>query len=111
MNFPMELRNISDHLSYYIKPEGTVAAVMPDAEETFSLKFIQDFVGAHVEVACFTPEGYALVRNAEAESEGLSANEVASSILAEATGRNDVIRGRAFLIHPNHFDRRLVPAA
>ncbi|MBV9480728.1 MAG: hypothetical protein JO249_08235 [Acidobacteria bacterium] len=104
-------RNIGDQLSYYIKPGGPVTAVMPDQDETFSLKFIQDFVGPHVELACYTPEGYALVRDVNADQEGLPINDVASSILAEATGQSGVIRGRAFLIHPKHFDRRLVPAA
>lgn len=103
--------NVSDHLSYYIKPEGEVAAVMPDQEETFSLKFIQDFVGTHVQVACYTHDGYALVKNIDADAQGLPANDIASSILTEATGRTDIIRGRAFLIHPDHFDRRLVPTA
>lgn len=104
-------RDLTTHLSYYIKPEGDVTAVMPDQDATFSLKFIQDFVGSEVEVACYTSDGYALIRNSKAELRGLPINEVASSVLAEATGQADAIHGRAFLIHPDHFDRRLVPAA
>jgi hypothetical protein len=109
----MELlqRNISDHLSYYIKPEGNITAVMPDQDATFTLKFIQDFVGPEVEVACFTRDGYALVHNVNAEAQELPVNEVATSIVRQATGEGEVLRGRAFLIHPDHFDRRVVPAA
>jgi Domain of unknown function (DUF3846) len=109
----MELmqRNVRDHLSYYIKPGGDVTPVMPDQDETFTLKFIQDFVGPNVELVCHTQEGYALVRNKQAYLQGLPINDVATSLLAEATGRTEVIRGRAFLIHPDHFDRRLIPAA
>jgi hypothetical protein len=104
-------RDLTSHLSYYIKPDGDVTAVMPDQDVTFSLKFIQDFVGAEVEVACYTSDGYALIRNRQAEVRGLPFNDVASSVLSEATGQPNVIHGRAFLIHPDHFDRRLVPAA
>ena len=103
--------NDSDHLSYYLKPEGDVTAVMPDQEPTFSLRFIQSFVGPQVEVACVTPEGYALVRNGGAQVQGFPVNKIASSVLSDCTGRSEVIRGRAFLIHPDHFDPRLVPAA
>lgn len=104
-------RNITDHLSYYIKPEGNVTPVMPDQEATFPLKFIQDFVGPRLEIACFTSEGYALIRNPEGTLQGLPVNSMATSLLSQATGKDDVIRGRAFLIHPEHFDRRLIPAA
>lgn len=104
-------RDITSPLSYYIKPEGDVTAVMPDQEPTFSLKFIQAFVGPEVEIACYTPDGYALVRNSTAEVRGLPINTVASSLLTEAKAQPDVIYGRAFLIHPDHFDRRLIPAA
>jgi hypothetical protein len=103
--------DVTSHLSYYIKPEGDVTAVMPDQDATFSLKFIQDFVGTEVEVACYTPQGFALIRNRKGGERGLPLNEVASSLLSESTGKSDVIHGRAFLIHPDHFDRRLVPAA
>jgi hypothetical protein len=103
--------DLSDHLSYYIKPSGEVTAVMPDQDATFTLKFIQDFVGPSIELACYTREGYALIRNAKAHTEGLPVNEIASSVLAEATGSTEPLRGRAFLIHPDHFDRRVVPAA
>jgi hypothetical protein len=102
---------VKSQLSYCIKPEGEVKAVMPDQDATFSLKFIQDFVGPELEVVCYTKEGYALIRNRRAEAGGLPINDVASSVLSEAKGHPDVIRGRAFLIHPEHFDRRLIPAA
>ena len=104
-------RDVTSHLSYYIKPEGDVTAVMPDQDETFTLKFIKDFLGPEVEIACYTSDGYALLRNSEAEARGLPMNNVASSLLSEAQGRPGVVKGRAFLIHPDHFDRRLIPAA
>jgi hypothetical protein len=104
-------RDLTTHLSYYIKPEGDVTAVMPDQDATFTLKFIQDFLGLDVEVACYTSDGFALVRNSKAEGRGLPINNVASSVLSEAQGQPGVIYGRAFLIHPDHFDRRLIPAA
>jgi hypothetical protein len=108
---PLIHRNLEDHLSYYIKPDGSITAVMPDQEPTFTLAFIRDFVGANIELACYTDDGYAVIRNTDAEAQGLPVNETATAILREATGEERVIRGRAFLIHPDHFDRRLMPAA
>ena len=104
-------RDVTTHLSYYIKPEGDVTAVMPDQDATFTLKFIEDFLGPEVEIACYTPDGFALIRNREAERRGLPINNVASSLLSETQGRPGVVHGRAFLIHPDHFDRRLITAA
>ncbi len=104
-------RDVTNHLSYCLKPEGDVMPVMPDQDATFSLKFIQDFVGAEVEVAGYTADGFALIRNPTAEARDLPVNEVASALLSEAKGQSQMVRGRAFLIHPDHFDRRLIPAA
>ena len=104
-------RDVTDHLSYYIKPGGDVTAVMPNQDDTFTLRFIQDFVGPTVEVVCYTQDGYALIRNMQADLEGLPINDLATAVVTQSTGTANVVRGRAFLIHPDHFDRRVVPAA
>lgn len=104
-------RSLEDHLSYYIKPDGSVAAVMPDQDPTFTLGFIRGFVGQRIELACYTHDGYALIRNADANEQDLPVNDIATSLVREVQGQEEVVRGRAFLIHPDHFDRRLVPAA
>jgi len=104
-------RNLEDHLSYYIKPDGTITAVMPDQDPTFTLGFICGFVGPRVQLACYTSDGYALIQNADGEEKELPINEAATELLRECTGSDTVVRGRAFLVHPDHFDRRLMAAA
>jgi hypothetical protein len=104
-------RKLEDRLSYYIKPDGTITAVMPDQEPTFTLGFIRGFVGPVVELVCYTHDGYALVCNPAASKQDLPVNEAATSLAKESCGEESLIRGRAFLIHPEHFDRRVVPAA
>lgn len=105
-------RDVTDHLSYYIKPGGDVTPVMPNQDDTFTLRFIQDFLGPSVEVVCYTPDGYALMRNMQADVEGLPVNDLATEVVTQSTGATvNIVRGRAFLIHPDHFDRRVVPAA
>jgi hypothetical protein len=97
-------RNLADNLSYYLYPDGRVTALMPDTEPLFSLKFIRDFVGPEVELACYTTDGYALFHNSQAGREGLPRNEVATSLYAEGERSEVVVSGRAFLVHPRHLD-------
>lgn len=104
-------RKLEDHLSYYIKPDGSITAVMPDQDPTFTLGFIRGFVGPRIELVCYTDDGYALICNADATEQDLPVNETATSLVKESCDQESVIRGRAFLIHPEHFDRRIMPAA
>ena len=97
-------RNLAEKLSYLIKPEGEVHAVMPD-EETFSLKALQQYVGGNIEVVCRTRDGYILLSNKEGKQKGLPVNEVATSLCSEESGSGEIVAGKAMLAHPDHIDK------
>jgi hypothetical protein len=95
-------RNLADKLSYFIKPDGTVLPVMPDQDPTFNTRELHDFIGEKIELVCYTRDGYALFRNSEGRSEGLSVNETATSLCREEKGPEEIVAGNALLAHPEH---------
>jgi hypothetical protein len=99
----MELK-LGDNLSYYTKPGGAVRPTMPDQDPSFSWSEIKDFVGEPVELLSSETESYAFVQNGEGGLKGLEENELAISLYAAQTGKNEILRGNVFVIHPRHLD-------
>ena len=94
--------HLPDFLSYLIRPEGESVAFVP-AEDEFSIKQLQDAVGALPELVCFTSEGYSLFRDRDGESKKLAVNEIATAIWRDAVrDRTEMIFGPVFLAHPAH---------
>ena len=99
----MELK-LADNLSYYTKPDGSVRPAMPDLDPSFSWTEIQDFVNEPLELLLSGEKSYAFVQNGEGEAKGLEENELATSLYAAETGRQRILRGNVFVIHPSHLD-------
>ncbi len=95
-------RNREDKLSYFMKPDGTIRAVMPDQDSTFNTRELHAFIGEHIELACHTSDGYALFCNKEGNLKGLSVNDAATELCEAVKGPGHVIAGNALLAHPEH---------
>jgi hypothetical protein len=95
-------RELSDNVSYFMKPDGTIHAVMPDQEPTFSPQQLHGFIGQEIELACRTPDGYFLLRSKEGNQQDLPINEAATAVCEEVMGPGHVILGNALLVHPDH---------
>lgn len=95
-------RNLDDKLSYFMKPDGTVRAVMPDQDPTFNSHQLHGFVGEQIELVCHTTDGYALFCNKEGERLGLDVNQAATEVCEAVLGPGHVIVGNALLAHPEH---------
>jgi len=95
-------RNLEDKLSYFIKADGSVLPVMPDQDPTFNTRELHDFIGEKIELACYTPDGYALFRNQEGPSKGLPINETATLLCREEKDSQEIVAGNALLAHPDH---------
>ena len=93
-------RNVQEQLSYILKVDGEIVPAMPDDGE-FSVQEVRDYVAGNPAVACETQDGYVLFHNKDAESTGGTRNALASEICAEGNLAH-VIKGRAFLAHPQH---------
>lgn len=88
-------------LSYIIKIDGEVVPAMPDEEE-FSVQQIRDHVAGSPEVICETCDGFLLIRNRNASTEGLPVNLLATSVYTKYARRPSAVNGRVFLAHPEH---------
>lgn len=95
-------RALEDKLSYFIKPDGSILAVMPDQDPTFNTRELHDFIGENIELACYTRDGYALFFNKDGRTQGLPVNEQAMSLYEEVKGKGEIIAGNALLAHPEH---------
>lgn len=95
-------RDLNEKLSYFMKPDGTIRAVMPDQDSTFNARELHAFIGEQIELACRTSDGYALFCNREGKLQGLSVNEAATQLCESVKGPGHVIVGNALLAHPDH---------
>jgi hypothetical protein len=95
-------RNLSDKVSYFMKPDGTIRQVMPDQDPTFSPQQLHGFIGEQIEMACRTREGYVLLCTKEGSRQGLEMNQAATEVCEEVLGPGHVILGNALLAHPEH---------
>ena len=101
-----------NYLSFIIKTDGEVVPAMPDEEE-FSVQQIRDHVAGNPEVLCETCDGFLLIRNRNASTEGLPVNLLATSVYTKYARRPSAVNGRVFLAHPEHlphFWRKRLPA-